>query len=139
MSGKVTGIGGIFFVAKDPKKLYSWYEKCLGLKVNEYGFLFEKSENPADRGYLQLSAFSNNDYMQPSKKDFMINFRVDDLNAILEKLEKEGTRPTKEVERFDYGNFAHILDPEGNKIELWEPVDAVMKEYADKSGTNTAD
>ncbi len=135
--GRVTGIGGIFFVAENPKILTAWYEKHLGLCKNDYGFLFEKSQEESNLGYLQFSAFENGDYIKPSKKPFMINFRVDNLDALLEKLAKSDIHPVKPVERFDYGNFAHILDPEGNKLELWEPNDAVMKEYADKTGTNS--
>lgn len=124
--GRVIGVGGIFHTAKDPKALYQWYADNLGLKPSPYGFLFEKSDAPEDRGHLQFSMFTNTDYMEPSKNPYMINFRVDNLDALLAKLQAIGVHPTKPVESFDYGKFAHILDPEGNKLELWEPTDSVF-------------
>ncbi|TXC85372.1 VOC family protein [Luteibaculum oceani] len=135
-NGRVIGVGGVFFVSEDPKALYQWYEENLGLVNNGYGFLFERSDKASDRGYLQFSAFSNNDYIKPSPKNFMINFRVDNLDVLLEKLATKGIHPCKEPESFEYGKFAHILDPENNKIELWEPVDEVMKTYDDGKNVN---
>ncbi|MGB0165334.1 MAG: VOC family protein [Luteibaculum sp.] len=139
MEGRVIGIGGIFHVAKNPKQLYAWYEKHLGLKATPYGFMFEKSDRPKDRGYLQFSMFENNDYMQPSTNAYMINFRVDNLEKLLSKLAASGIKPVKDPEEFDYGKFAHILDPEGNKIELWEPVDEVFQEYNKSHPVNSPD
>ncbi len=133
---KVTGIGGIFFKCQDPVATRNWYRDHLGLVTNEYGSLFESrdSENPEKKSYLQWSTFSQGStYMQPSKKDFMINYRVHDLEALKVELEKSGVEIVDDIESFEYGKFLHIMDPEGNKIELWEPVDQVFEdEYKDE-------
>ena len=133
---KVTGIGGIFFKCKDPVATRNWYRDHLGLVTNEYGSLFESrnSENPEKKSYLQWSTFSQGStYMQPSQKDFMINYRVHDLEALKVELEKSGVEIVDDIESFEYGKFLHIMDPEGNKIELWEPVDQVFEdEYKDE-------
>jgi predicted enzyme related to lactoylglutathione lyase len=121
---KVTGIGGIFFKTKDPKKMKEWYQKHLGLKTDEYGTLFESrnSDNPDKKEYLQWSPFSEDTkYFAPSKKEFMINYRVANLEKLLEELSKAGVEIVGKMETYEYGKFAHIMDPEGNKIELWEP------------------
>ncbi len=133
---KVTGIGGIFFKCQDPVATRNWYRDHLGLVTNEYGSLFESrdSENPEKKSYLQWSTFSQGStYMQPSQKDFMINYRVHDLEALKVELEKSGVEIVDDIESFEYGKFLHIMDPEGNKIELWEPVDQVFEdEYEDE-------
>jgi predicted enzyme related to lactoylglutathione lyase len=123
---KVTGIGGIFFKAEDPQKMRDWYRDNLGLVTNEYGSLFEfrLSDNPAEKGYLQWSPFSaKTDYFEPSKKEFMINYRVENLEKLVEELKASGVTILDTIEVYEYGKFIHILDPESNKIELWEPVD----------------
>jgi predicted enzyme related to lactoylglutathione lyase len=128
---KVTGIGGIFFKTEDPKAMREWYSEHLGLVTNEYGSLFEfrDSEDPGKKAYLQWSPFAkDSDYMEPSKKDFMINFRVENIEAMVKELKKAGIRVLDEIEEFEYGKFVHILDPEDHKIELWEPVDRVFTE-----------
>jgi len=124
---KVTGIGGIFFKCQDPGNLKEWYNQHLGLVTNEYGSLFEfrSSDKPESKGYLQWSPFSSDTtYFEPSPKEFMINYRVENLEALVEELKKEGVTITDGIEAFEYGKFIHIMDPEGNKIELWEPNDA---------------
>ncbi len=135
--GKVTGIGGIFFKSKDPEKLKEWYKENLGLVTNEYGSLFEfrESKEPFNKGYLQWSPFNEDTkYFAPSNQDFMINYRVENIEELLEGLKEKGIKVVGEIESFEYGKFAHILDDEGNKIELWEPVDSVFtKEYEEKS------
>jgi predicted enzyme related to lactoylglutathione lyase len=123
---RVTAIGGIFFKCDDPKAQRDWYANHLGLKVDDYGTSFEwrKSDNPDEKGYSVWSTFKKDtDYFEPSKKDFMINFRVEDLDALLVELKKEGVQIVGEVQTFEYGKFAHIMDPEGNKIELWQSSD----------------
>jgi predicted enzyme related to lactoylglutathione lyase len=128
---KVTGIGGIFFFSDDPKKAGEWYEKNLGLATNEWGasFEFRSADRPEEVNYLQWSPFKRgSDYFQPSKKEFMINYRVQNLEGLLEKLKQNGVTICDEIQAFDYGKFVHIMDPEGNKIELWEPVDRVFTE-----------
>lgn len=123
---RVTGIGGIFFKTKDPEKMKKWYSEHLGLATDEYGSLFEfrTAENPEKRAYLQWSPFpESTEYFEPSKREFMINYRVRNLEKLLELLEVEGVEIVGKMQEFEYGKFAHIMDPEGNKIELWEPVD----------------
>jgi len=129
---KVTGIGGIFFKSDDPEKIKKWYQKNLGLTIDEYGspFEFRNANDPEKINYLQWSPFkSDTKYFEPSKKDFMINYRVDNLELLVEELKKEGVTICDKIESFDYGKFIHILDPEGNKIELWEPVDKVFTDF----------
>ena len=121
---KVTGIGGVFFKCKNPKKVNQWYKKHLGLNTDEYGTTFEwRLENDGTKkGFTQWSPFDEStDYFQPSQKEFMINYRVENLEALVEKLRNNGVTITDSIESFDYGKFVHILDVEGNKIELWEP------------------
>lgn len=131
---KVTGIGGIFFKCKDPEKVKEWYSKNLGLKTDEYGTSFEwrQGENPDKKGFTQWSPFSETTkYIEPSTKDFMINYRVENIEALVEELKKDGVKVLDEIETYDYGKFVHIMDPEGNKIELWEPVDVKYDKIVD--------
>ncbi|MEM6343269.1 MAG: VOC family protein [Bacteroidota bacterium] len=123
---RVTGIGGIFFKCDDPKKMKSWYNTHLGIQTDQYGGVFRwKSATKEDQTcYTAWSPFSHKStYFEPSKKEFMFNYRVDDLEALLAELKKEGITVVGEIETYPYGKFGWILDPEGNKIELWEPVD----------------
>ena len=125
---KVTGIGGIFFKCKDPGEVKDWYAKNLGLKTDEYGSLFEFRNAASDeKNYLQWSPFDlNTTYFFPSEKEFMINYRVGNIEKLLAELKDSGVTVLDDIETFEYGKFVHILDPEGNKIELWEPVDEVF-------------
>ena len=123
---RVTGIGGLFFKCQDPDKMKEWYQTHLGLKTDKYGTTFEwrQAEEPAKRGFTQWSPFSQSStYFEPSTKDFMINYRVENLVELVEQLKAEGVEVLDEIESFDYGKFVHIMDMEGNKIELWEPKD----------------
>ncbi|HRF78311.1 MAG TPA: VOC family protein [Chitinophagales bacterium] len=123
---KVTGIGGIFFKCKDPNKMKDWYNTNLGLKTDQYGATFEwlQSDDPTKKGYTQWSTFAEDTkYFQPSTKEFMINYRVENLEALVEELRNNGVTIIDSISSFDYGKFIHILDPEGNAIELWEPTD----------------
>ncbi|UKN01038.1 VOC family protein [Paracrocinitomix mangrovi] len=127
MSKKVTGVGGIFFKCKDPKKMKDWYSNNLGLVTNEYGSTFESRniDNPDEINYLQWSTFPDDTtYMEPSKATFMINYRVENLIELEKELHLAGVTICDEIAEYPYGKFLHILDPEGNKIELWEPVDS---------------
>ena len=124
---KVTGIGGIFFKTKDPGKTRLWYSTHLGLSTDEYGATFEwrQADRPERKGYTQWSVMSeDSDYFQPSGKDFMINFRVENIIGLVEMLKSEGVTVLDEIAEFEYGKFVHILDPDGIKIELWEPADS---------------
>jgi len=121
---KVTGIGGVFFTCKDPKKMNEWYNKHLGIDAGQYGASFEWREeaDPAKKGVTQWSTFADNTkYFAPSTKDFMINYRVENLEALVDQLKKEGVTIVDSIEASDYGKFVHIMDAEGNKVELWEP------------------
>ena len=123
---KVTGIGGIFFKCKDPKTLREWYNTHLGFDANQYGANFEwrQDADPTKKGSTQWSPFAETTkYFEPSTKDFMINYRVEHLEALVEQLKNEGVTILDKIEASDYGKFVHIVDLEGNKIELWEPID----------------
>lgn len=123
---RVRGIGGIFFKCQDPAAIREWYKTHLGLNTDEYGTSFEwrVSDEPEHRGFTQWSPFTEKTkYFAPSEKQFMINYRVDDLENLVKVLKEEGVTVLDEIETFDYGKFVHIMDPEGNKIELWEPYD----------------
>ncbi len=125
-AGKVTGLGGIFFKCKNPKALKNWYAKNLGMNINQYGTVFEwrLAGDSTKKGITQWTPFNEKTtYFAPSAKDFMINYRVDDLVALVVQLRKEGVEITDTMETVDYGKFIHIMDLEGNKIELWEPID----------------
>lgn len=125
----MTGIGGIFFFSDDPEKTREWYSKNLGLETNEYGSVFEfrNANRPGEINYLQWSAFKKGDkYFSPSKKEFMINYRVQHIEALIDKLKENGVTVLDDIESFEYGKFVHILDPEGTKVELWEPIDSEL-------------
>lgn len=125
-SKKVTGIGGVFFKCKDPAKLREWYKTHLGLDTDQYGTNFEwrQGTDTSKKGFTQWSPFSEKTkYFAPSTKDFMINYRVKDMELLLIDLKKGGVTIVDSVQSFDYGKFLHIMDIEGNKIELWEAND----------------
>jgi catechol 2,3-dioxygenase-like lactoylglutathione lyase family enzyme len=124
----VLGVGGIFFKANDPEKLGEWYRKHLGLELEEFGgVVFRQPEIPPDQlpkreAYLTWSPFpADTGYFSPSKKEFMINFRVADLDALLKELRAQGVEVDESSEKSEFGSFAWVMDPEGNRIELWEP------------------
>ena len=125
---RVTGIGGVFFKSKNAKELVAWYGKHLGLKTDEYGSTFWWKDAQGNNCSTQWSPFSEDTaYFSPSEKPFMQNFRVHDLDGLLIKLQSEGVTLVGTPESYDYGKFAWILDPEGNKIELWEPIDKAFQ------------
>lgn len=121
---RVTGIGGIFFKATDPKALAAWYQKHLHLDFgdNLYIALSWKEDKHSDPATVFSFFTEDTNYFQPSVKPFMINFRVEKLDTLLETLRKEGVKVLDETQTMDgIGKFGWIVDPEGNKIELWEP------------------
>ncbi len=125
---RVTGIGGIFFKSKNSKELVVWYGKHLGLKTDQYGSTFWWKDKNGNDCSTQWSPFSEDTtYFQPSEKQFMQNFRVHDLENLLKKLKEEGVTIVGEMESYDYGKFGWIMDIEGNKIELWEPIDKAFQ------------
>ena len=138
MPGKrVTGIGGIFFKAQDRERLLAWYRDRLGIDLQEWGgwlFLWRDHDNPDRAGHTVWSVFDKNStYMQPGNASFMINYRVDDLDGVLSALRAEGVEVEDKVDESEFGRFGWAIDPEGNKIELWEPPDVA------KRGTPTSD
>jgi predicted enzyme related to lactoylglutathione lyase len=124
---RVTGVGGIFFKCKDPKAAREWYTKHLGLQNGDYGTTFEwrQAGEGTKQGFTQWCPFpADTKYFDPStSREFMINYRVENLEWLIEQLKKEGVTVVDEIETYDYGKFCHILDGEGNKVELWEPND----------------
>lgn len=123
---KVTGIGGVFFKCKDPKKVREWYKTHLGFETTDYGANFEWREegDSTKKGSTAWSPFpETTKYFEPSAKDFMINYRVENLEALVAELKAEGVTIVDSIQDSDYGKFVHILDLEGNKVELWEPKD----------------
>ena len=124
---RVTGIGGVFFKADKPDELREWYARHLGFTTDQYGATFEwrHADQPDRKGFTQWTTFSKEStYFGPSGKDFMFNFRVDNLVDLLNALKQEGVTVLGDIEEVEYGKFGWILDQEGNKIELWEPNDA---------------
>ncbi len=124
---KVTGIGGIFFYSDNPKETQEWYTKNLGIEINEWGSSSFESRN-VDRSdeiiSLQWKPFKKGDeYFSPSKKDFMINYLVQNIEGLVNKLKENGVTVLDSIATYDFGKFVHIMDTEGNKIELWEPID----------------
>ncbi len=121
---KVTGIGGVFFKCKDPNAIKEWYNKHLGIDAGQYGANFEwlQAEDPTKAGSTAWNPFpETTKYFEPSTKEFMINYRVENLEALVDELKAAGVTIVDNIESYDYGKFVHILDMEGNKIELWEP------------------
>ncbi|WP_405251276.1 VOC family protein [Dokdonia sp. Asnod3-C12] len=122
---RVTGIGGMFFKSEDPDAQKAWYKNHLGIPTDQYGWTFWWRDENGKKCSTQWSPMNNDTtYFSPSKKQFMFNFRVDDLIALLAVLKEEGVTIVGEIEEYSYGKFGWILDPEGNKIELWEPIDS---------------
>ena len=127
LSPKVTGIGGIFFITDEAKETNEWYSKNLGIEMNVWGsssFESRDIEKPEQINSLQWSPFKKgSDYFEPSKKNFMINYRVQNLEGLLVKLKENGVTIVDTIATYDYGKFLHIMDSQGNKIELWEPIE----------------
>ena len=126
---KVTGIGGIFFFSDNLQETKDWYAKNLGFEINEWGsssFESRDLNRPDEINSLQWSPFKKgDDYFSPSKKDFMINYRVQNIEGLVNKLKENGVTILDSIATYDYGKFVHIMDTEGNKIELWEPAESV--------------
>lgn len=125
---RVTGIGGIFFKTEDPKKIKEWYGKHLGLPIDEYGASFRWIDvDHQDVKVPALTAWSpfksDTTYFKPSDKPYMFNYRVENLVELLKILKEEGVEIVGEMQEFSYGKFGWIMDPDGNKVELWEPID----------------
>jgi predicted enzyme related to lactoylglutathione lyase len=128
MKNRVTGLGGFFFKTKDPDKVKNWYRDHLGLNTDQWGCTFWWKDDAGNKCSTQWSPFKEDtQYFNPSEKQFMMNFRVENLHELLKALKDEGVTIVGEVQEYEYGKFGWIMDPEGNKIELWEPVDAAFE------------
>lgn len=128
---RVIGIGGIFYKSSNPTATKDWYSEHLGMKMNDWGssFEFRNANRPSETNYLQWSVFSDStQYLAPSSSDFMINYRVQNIEGMVRNMRKSGVVIVDSIETYDYGKFVHLLDNDGNKIELWEPVDEVLTE-----------
>ncbi len=127
---RVTGIGGVFFKCNNPKKLTKWYKRHLGIPMvgDDFGVFEWKEKGKKNIACTVWASFPRNTkYFRPGKKQFMFNYRVGNLKALLKQLKKEGVKIVGKVEEYEYGKFGWIMDPEGNKIELWEPNDRVFR------------
>lgn len=123
---KVTGLGGVFFKCANPQELNEWYAQHLGLATGPYGTTFEwrQVDNPAQKGSTTWGTFAQEaDHFKPSAKPFMINYRVADIVGLVAELKQAGITIVDEIAEYDYGKFVHVLDPEGNILELWEPTE----------------
>ena len=125
---RVTGLGGVFFKTTDPKKIKEWYGKHLGLPIDDYGASFrwidpDEKETKAPASTVWSPFKDDTTYFQPSEKQFMFNYRVENLEDLLKVLKEEGVTIVGEMQDEPYGKFGWIMDPDGNKIELWEPKD----------------
>ena len=122
---RVTGIGGIFFTAKDPKALRAWYQRHLGINVQDWGgaaFTWADDEgNPTAGTTIWSVGAADGNQFAPSKSAFMINYRVEDLASLLQALRDEGCNVLEKTDDSEYGKFGWVMDPEGNKVELWQP------------------
>lgn len=119
--GRVTGIGGVFFKVEDPGRTRDWYREHLGLHTDEYGTSFEwlEADGGSEKGFTQWSPFQQrSDYF---RGEFMINYRVEDLDSLLDSLRAKGVEILDEVQAYEYGRFVHIVDGDGVAVELWEP------------------
>ncbi|MBX2845183.1 MAG: VOC family protein [Saprospiraceae bacterium] len=128
--GKVTGLGGIFFKCTDIEKQRAWYTQHLGIETQSWGGGIFKWHTLEDKETVATTTWgpfkADTEYFNPSNKEYMFNYRVDDLDALLAKLKAAGVEIVGEVEEYEYGKFGWIMDPEGNKIELWEPIDGIF-------------
>lgn len=134
MQKKVTGIGGVFFKSANPDQSKAWYKAHLGLQTDAWGTNFEwrRADAPDQPGFTQWSPMAiDSQHFAPSTRDFMLNFRVENLAALLGELRAAGVTIVSEIQDFDYGRFAHILDPDGIKIELWEPNDTAYNQIVE--------
>lgn len=130
---QVTGLGGVFLKFQQPEAMRTWYKDVLGMQPNAYGVLFEfNGDTHSKKGYCQLGTFeASSDYFGDPKQQVMLNFRVDELEALQTQLEAAKVKIVDTIESFSYGKFLHIEDPEGNRIELWEPVDSEFEAVGD--------
>ena len=137
--GRITGIGGIFFKCTDPNTTKNWYAENLGLHTDQYGAPFEwrLASDPTVKGFTQWSTFPDDtSYFDPAENEFMINYRVENIEDYIEQLKAKGVTIIDKLETYDYGKFIHILDGDGRKIELWEPVHGSFDTMYPDNSTN---
>jgi predicted enzyme related to lactoylglutathione lyase len=124
---RVTGVGGIFFYSDNLKETKEWYTKNLGIEINDWGsssFESRSIDKPDQINSFQWKPFKRGDeYFSPSKKEFMINYQVQNIEGLVDKLKGNGVTIIDSIVTYDFGKFVHIMDAEGNKIELWEPIE----------------
>lgn len=118
---KVLGVGGIFFKSPDPKRLLEWYTKWLGMELTEWGIAYDPKAMPANSQTVWNAFDAKTDYFDPSQKGFMFNLMVDDVEEAIKQVREGGAEIVGEIQKFDYGSFGWFMDPDGNKVELWEP------------------
>lgn len=122
---RVTGIGGVFFKAKDAPKLHVWYKRHLGIDVQEWGGTafnwVDPDGKPVGGSTIWSVAAEDGDPFSPSQSSFMVNYRVENLHALVALLKEEGCNVLDKIDESEYGKFAWVIDPEGNKVELWQP------------------
>jgi predicted enzyme related to lactoylglutathione lyase len=119
---KVLGVGGVFFKSPDPKKLYDWYAKWLGMEFENWGIAYFPKDMPPNSQTVWSAFDGTSKYFDPSEKGFMFNLIVDNLEEALKQVKEGGAEAVGEIEKMEYGSFGWFMDPEGNKVELWEPV-----------------
>ncbi len=130
---RITGIGGIFFRSKDPQQAKEWYANHLGFPVDQYGVIFERqSAVDGKTEYLQWSIMSSQEKYIPQGQELMINYTVNHLEEFVQELQAKGIQPVDKIEDTPYGKFIHILDGDGNKVELWEPPVSAPEEFIPK-------
>lgn len=125
---RATGVGGIFFKCKNPKAVKDWYQKNLGFNIDKYGTNFQwyQGADSTKKGYTAWAPFAQTTkYFAPSEKDFMINYRVENMELLVQQMKQNGVNVVDSIQTVDYGKFVHVMDVEGNKVELWEPIDEV--------------
>ncbi len=131
-NGKVTGIGGILYKSNDPEKTKEWYRDNLGFNVDEYGTSFQWLNNDGDKGHTVWSPMAeDHEHFEGGEKDMIVNLRVDNLDDLLDSLKSEGVEILGPVKEYEYGRFAYVKDPDGMKLELWEPNDQAYEEMAE--------
>ena len=118
---KVLGVGGIFFKSPDPKRLYDWYSKWLGMQLEDWGTTYFPKDMPINAQTVWSAFPAETNYFEPASKDFMFNLIVDDLEVALKQVREGGAEVVGNIEKMEYGLFGWFIDPDGNKVELWEP------------------
>lgn len=118
---KVLGVGGVFFKSPDPKKLYEWYTKWLRMELGDWGLAYFPKDYPPNSQTVWSAFDAGTNYFDPSEKGFMFNLIVDNLEEALKQVKEGGAEIVGEIEKMEYGSFGWFMDPDGNKVELWEP------------------